>query len=158
MINLDPHYSWVEHKHLCYLHLGSCFPYSQNPIPPSSPATSCSKMAPNDTWLCPDSNFCHEDEAEMPKALCLCWTRDLPLDCLVFLLGCETEICPCLFSFLLLGSYSIIQLSLSQGSSAGLLLAQASFCCSAMKSEVPHTSRGPFGTSSFVFQWPAAAP
>lgn len=146
--------------YLSYRYLGSCFPSSQNPMPLSSPATSCSKMAPNDTWLCPNSNFCHEDEewSTMPKALCLCRTRALSFDCLVFLLGWETEICPCLFCFLLLGGCSIIQLSLPKRSSAGLLLAQASYCCSAMKSEVPQTSRGPFGTSSFVFQWPAAAP
>lgn len=146
--------------YLSYLHLGSCFPSSQNPIPPSSPATSCSKMAPDDTWLCPNSNFCRQDEewSGVPKALCLCRTRDLSFDCLVFLLGCETEICPCLFCFLLFGGCSIIQLSLPEGSWAGLLLAPASYCCSAMKSEVPQTSRGLFGTSSFVFQWPAAAP
>lgn len=146
--------------YLSYLHLGSRFPSSQNPIPPSSPTTSCSKMAPDDTWLCPNSNFCHEDEewSTVRKALCLCRTRDLSFDCLVFLLGCETEICPCLFCFLLLGGCSIIQLSLAKGSSAGLLVAQDSYCCSAMKSEVLQTSRGPFGTSFFVFQWPAAAP
>lgn len=79
----------------------------------------------------------------LPRALCLCGTRGLFFDCLVFLLGCETEICPCLFCFLLLGGCSIIQLSLPEGSSAGLLFAQASYCCSAMKSEVPQTSGAP---------------
>lgn len=146
--------------YLCYLHLGSCFPSSQNLIPPSSLATSCSKMAADDAWLCPSSDFCREAEAwsTAPKASCLCRTRDLSFDCLVFLLGYETEICPCLFCFLLLGGCSIIQLPLPKGGSAGLLQAQATHCCSAMKSEVPQTSRGPLGTSSFVFQWPAAAP
>lgn len=79
----------------------------------------------------------------VPKASCLCRTRDLSFDCLVFLLGCETEICPCLFCFLLSGGCSIIWFSFSQGSSAGVLLAPASYRCSAMKSEVPQTSRGP---------------
>jgi len=52
---------------------------------------------------------CREDEerSTVPKALCLSRTRDLSFDCLVFLLGCETEICPCLFCFLLLEGCSI---------------------------------------------------
>lgn len=106
---------------------------------PHSPKFSCSLLQQNDSrwhlvmpklWLLPWG-------WGVPKALCLCRTRDLSFDCLVFLLGCETEICSCLSCFLLVGDCSIIRLSLSEGSSAGLPLAQASYCCSAMKSEVP---------------------
>lgn len=129
------------------MHLGSCFPCSQDPISPRSPATSWHQVPPGNA---PTARFYYEAEewrwSTLPKALSFYRTADLSFDRLVLsgwgVKQKSARACSA-FCSVLWGSCSVLQFSLPEGSSTGLLLDAASYCCSAMKSEGPQTSRGP---------------